>query len=172
MTDYDKERQKAALAELDTLTAAFKAAEAQLKQAREALQEGIVRHLRERNAPPGKIAEHSPYDRNHIGRIRADHKIPALRTPTVKPIKPSEPEPAAAPSSTPPAVPFMSASDRHAELIDRARHLPASRYVELVSWLEQHHWGWLRANRKRNDSDWNVVEKAIRAGLLTMSQLI
>lgn len=87
VTDYDKERQDAALAELDTLTAAFKEAESQLEQAREAIQEAIVRHLRERNAPPGKIAEHSPYDRNHVGRIRDAAGIPPLRTPTVKPIK-------------------------------------------------------------------------------------
>lgn len=87
VTDYDEKRQDAALAELDALTAAFKAADAQLEAAREAVQEAIVRHLRERNAPPGKIAEHSPYDRNHVGRIRDAAGIPPLRTPTVKPIK-------------------------------------------------------------------------------------
>lgn len=90
VTDYDKERQAAALAELDTLTAAFNAAKEQMDEARDAVQEAIVRHLRERNAPPGKIAEHSPYDRNHVGRIRDAAKIPPLRTPTVKPIKPAK----------------------------------------------------------------------------------
>lgn len=171
MTDYDKERQAAALAELDTLTAAFSEAKRQLDNARDAIQEAIVRHLRERSAPPGKIAEHSPYDRNHVGRIRDAHKIPPLRTPTVKAIKAKESEPVVTLPSTPPPVTFVSAVDRTNELIAMRGKLPAGRLVELVSHLEQHHWQWLRANRRATDGDADIVDKAIRAGLLGMSDL-
>lgn len=172
VTDYDKERQNAALAELDTLTAAFKAAEAELSRAREAVQEAIVRHLRERNAPPGKIAEHSPYDRNHVGRIRDAAKIPPLRTSTVKSIKAETPAPAAELPTAPPTVSFLSASDRTAELIAMAGALPSGRHVELVSLLEKNHWAWLRANRLPKDGDRAVVQKAIKAGLFTTSDLM
>lgn len=88
MVEYDKARMDGALAELDALTAVFRAAETALDKAREDVQEAIVRHLREQNAPPGKIAEHSPYDRNHVGRLRDAAGVPALRKPTVRPAKP------------------------------------------------------------------------------------
>lgn len=87
MVEYDKERMAEALAELDALTAAFKAAGDALDKARENVQEAIVRHLREQNAPPGKIAEHSPYDRNHVGRLRDAAGVPTLRPATVKSVK-------------------------------------------------------------------------------------
>ena len=77
-----------ALAELDRLTVAYNIAKQRRDDARDAVQEAIVRHLRERNAPPGKIAEHSPYDRNHVGRLAKAAEVPPLRTATVKPIKP------------------------------------------------------------------------------------
>jgi len=85
--EYDPETEAAALAELDTLTAEYRQAEAALDAARERMREAIVRHLRERNAPPGKIAEHSPYDRNHVGRLRDAAGIAPLRTPTVRAVK-------------------------------------------------------------------------------------
>jgi hypothetical protein len=47
--------------------------------AREALQEAIVRHLRERNAPPGEVADHTPYDRNHVGVIARGAGVKPLR---------------------------------------------------------------------------------------------
>lgn len=87
MVDYDEVRMAEALAELDALTAVFKNAEDALNKAREAVQEAIVRHLREQNAPPGKVAEHSPYDRNHVGRLAKAAEVPSLRPATVKPIK-------------------------------------------------------------------------------------
>jgi hypothetical protein len=82
---YDPEIAAAALAELDAVTARYRAAEAELEDARKAVQEVIVRHLRERSAPPGQIASHSPYDRNHVGRLRDAAGIPPLRESTVKP---------------------------------------------------------------------------------------
>lgn len=85
--EYDPEIEAAALAELDTLTAAFEQAEAALEAARERVQEAIVRHLRDRNAAPGKIAAHSPYDRNYVRRLGDAAGIPPLRTPTVRPVK-------------------------------------------------------------------------------------
>lgn len=87
MTDYDEAVKAAAYAELDRLTAEFKEAESLLDDRRKALHEAIVRHLRERNAPPGELADHTPYDRNHVGRLRAAAEVPALRAPTVKPAK-------------------------------------------------------------------------------------
>lgn len=83
--EYDPEIVAAALAELDALTARYRAAEAELNDARDAVQEAIVRHLRKRSAPPGQIATHSPYDRNHVGRLRDAAGIPPLREATVKP---------------------------------------------------------------------------------------
>ncbi|MEU0275520.1 hypothetical protein [Streptomyces sp. NPDC006307] len=76
---------KAAAAELDTLTKAFRKAEEKQEQAREAVHDAIVKHLRARNAPPGKIAEHTPYDRVHVGRIAKGAGIPPLRGPNAAP---------------------------------------------------------------------------------------
>jgi hypothetical protein len=84
---YDPAIEAAALAELDALTAEYRQAEAAMEAARERMQEAIVRHLRERNAPPGKIAAHSPYDRNHVGRLRDAAGIEPLRSPTVRAVK-------------------------------------------------------------------------------------
>lgn len=83
--EYDPASEAAALEEIDRLTTAFKEAQAVANEKRDALHEAIVRHLRERNAPPGKIAKHSEYDRNHIGRIRDAAGIPPLRESTVRP---------------------------------------------------------------------------------------
>lgn len=84
MTDYDQATMDAAFAEMDKLTAAYHAAEANLESAREAVKEGIVRHLTERSAPPGKLAEHTPYDRNHVGRIAKAAEVPRIREPKPK----------------------------------------------------------------------------------------
>lgn len=88
MTDEEKAREQEALAELDKLTAAYRKAEAALDRARDALHSSIVKHLTERNAPPGKVAEHSPYDRNHIRRIADAAGVPPLRSRTVRSAKP------------------------------------------------------------------------------------
>ena len=87
MTDYDDAAMEAAFEEMDQLTAAFHEAERSLDAAREAVQEALVRHLKERNAPPGKLAEHSPYDRNHVGRIARANDVPHIREPKPKPRK-------------------------------------------------------------------------------------
>lgn len=79
MTDYDPHKMAAALAEMDQLTANFKAAEQALDKARDELRKGIVRNLMERNAPPGQLADHTPYDRNHVGRIAREGGVPPLR---------------------------------------------------------------------------------------------
>ena len=84
VTAYEPETEAAALAEIDRLTAEFEAAQEAVEEKRTALHEAIVRHLRDRNAAPGKISEHSPYDRNHVRRLALEAGVPALRTPTVK----------------------------------------------------------------------------------------
>lgn len=90
MTDEEKAREAAALAELDELTAAFKETGEAHERARDALHEAIVRHLRERNAPPSMVAKHSPYDRNHVGRIAKAAGVPPLRERTVRSVKAKE----------------------------------------------------------------------------------
>lgn len=87
MTDEAMEREATALAELDKLTAAYQRAERARDKARDALHEAIIRHLMERNAQPGKVAEHSPYDRNHVGRIAKAAGVPPLRKRTVRSIR-------------------------------------------------------------------------------------
>lgn len=87
MADYDPDKMSAAFAEMDQLTADFHTAEQALERAREAVQEGIVRHLTERNAPPGRLAEHTPYDRNHVGRIARAADVPTIRETKPKPRK-------------------------------------------------------------------------------------
>jgi len=72
-------REQVALEELDALTAAFKEAEAIQDAARQELHAAIIRHLRDRNATPGKVSEHTPYDRNHVGRIAKAAGVPPLR---------------------------------------------------------------------------------------------
>ena len=79
MSNYDPDRMNAALAEIDQLTANYEAAKQALEEERENLRQGIVKHLTERNAPPGKLADRSPYDRNHVGRIARDADVPPLR---------------------------------------------------------------------------------------------
>lgn len=87
MADDQREREAAAVEELDKLTAAFRRTERAHEKARDALHEGIVRHLSERNAKPSVVARHSPYDRNHIGRIAKGAGVPPLRGRTVRSAK-------------------------------------------------------------------------------------
>lgn len=71
--------------ELDRLTSVFTASEARIDTARKPLHEAIVKHLKARSAPPGKIADHTPYDRNHVGRIGKAAGVPSLRGPNAAP---------------------------------------------------------------------------------------
>lgn len=77
--------EQAALSELDRLTSAFTKAKTQLDNSRDALHAGIVRHLHARSAPPGKLADHTPYDRNHVGRLGKEAGVPPLRGPNAAP---------------------------------------------------------------------------------------
>ncbi|MGW2920354.1 hypothetical protein ACWDBF_21185 [Streptomyces angustmyceticus] len=85
MTDYDPEIQAAALAEITQLTTAFEEQQAAYEKARDNLHEGIVKHLMGRSAPPGLIADATPYDRNHVRRLGVAAGVPPLREPKPKP---------------------------------------------------------------------------------------
>ncbi|MFF5655241.1 hypothetical protein [[Kitasatospora] papulosa] len=65
-TDPDKTR---AIRELDRLTSRYQRAEETRDDRRDALHAAIVKHLKARNAAPGIISDHTPYDRVHVGRI-------------------------------------------------------------------------------------------------------
>ncbi|MFE9319097.1 hypothetical protein ACFYNV_29045 [Streptomyces albidoflavus] len=78
---------------LKKLAAALEKAEADQATARDALHDAILKHLRARSAPPGKIAAHTPYDRNWVGELGRRAGIPALRGPrAVGPPPKYEPE--------------------------------------------------------------------------------
>ncbi|MFJ2882434.1 hypothetical protein [Streptomyces sp. NPDC087272] len=74
-----------AAAELTRLTAALTRAEQELSKARTTLQEGIVKHLHARSAPPGELSDHTPYDRVHVGRLGKAAGVPPLRGPDAGP---------------------------------------------------------------------------------------
>ncbi|WP_394427051.1 hypothetical protein [Streptomyces sp. SGAir0957] len=83
-----------AFARLASLSATYREAEEEQEKTRQALHEAIVRHLRARNARPGAIAQHTPYDRVWIGALgrQATPPVPPLKgpnatgpTPTYKP---------------------------------------------------------------------------------------
>lgn len=148
------------------------------KQASKDAQAAVLAALKAGHSVP-EVTKAGPFTYAYVRKIAEDNNIPRdERKARYRKDETEERNPVAQTATANPAAAittgplFMSASDRHAELIDRARRLPPGRYVELVSWLEQHHWGWLKANRRRDDSDWDVVQKAIKAGLLTTSQLV
>lgn len=87
MTDEESARRDAALKELDKLTTAYAAAERKLDKARDALHDAIIKHLKEQNARPGEVSEHTPYDRNHIRRLAKAAGVPPLRERTVRSVK-------------------------------------------------------------------------------------
>ncbi|MEI5526861.1 hypothetical protein ACKI1J_32305 [Streptomyces scabiei] len=66
---------------LANLSATYRKAEEDQETARQALHEAIIRHLRERNARPGKVAEHTPYDRVWVGEIGRQNGVPPLKGP-------------------------------------------------------------------------------------------
>lgn len=147
------------------------------KQASKDAQAAVLAALKAGHSVP-EVTKAGPFTYAYVRKIAEDNNIPRdERKARYRKSETDERKPFAQTGTANPAPPtngnplFMSASDRHAELIEKARRLPPGRYVELVSWLEQHHQVWLRANRKRADSDWDLVQKAIRAGLLSGSQL-
>jgi hypothetical protein len=81
----DTDPAAAAAAELDELTGAFNQAQTDLSDARKELQKGITRHLMARSAPPGVLSDHTPYDRNHVGRLGKAAGVPPLRGPNAAP---------------------------------------------------------------------------------------
>jgi len=87
MADEESARRDAALRELDELTAAYEAAKKPFDEARDALRDAIVKHLKERNARPGEVSDHTPYDRNHVRRIADAAGVPPLRERTVRSAK-------------------------------------------------------------------------------------
>lgn len=91
MTDEESARRDAALKELDKLSAAYEAAEKRFDAARDTLHDAIVKHLKERNARPGEVSDHTPYDRNHIRRIASAAGVPPLRERTVRSAKGDKP---------------------------------------------------------------------------------
>jgi hypothetical protein len=115
MTDEERARRDAALKELDKLSAAYAAAEKKLDAARDALHDSIIKHLKERNARPGEVSDHTPYDRNHIRRIANAAGVPPLRERTVRSAKGDLP-----PQERAPWRPLI----RHAYKVTSRRHAP------------------------------------------------
>lgn len=68
-------------ARLARLTSDYKKGEDSQEAARQALHEAIIRHLLERNARPGKIADHTPYDRNWVGELGRQAGVPPVKGP-------------------------------------------------------------------------------------------
>jgi hypothetical protein len=75
--------------ELDRLTKKFNETKDAVDGARTTLHDCIAKHLRARNAPPGKIADASPYDRNHVGRIGQEYGVTPLKGPNADPNEPA-----------------------------------------------------------------------------------
>lgn len=88
MSEEEIAREQAALAEIAKLREALDAATEVQERAREALAEGIVKHLKARTTTPGKVADASKYDRNHVRRIADAGGVPPLRPSTVRSVKP------------------------------------------------------------------------------------
>lgn len=70
--------QTEALAQLDEATERYRAAERAFVEARERLHDRIVRALTA-GVGTSEVGRHSPYDRNHVNRIRRDAGIPPKR---------------------------------------------------------------------------------------------
>lgn len=67
--------------ELDRLNARFSTLEERLHAARDGLKEAVVRHLRERNARPGVIADHTPWDRVWVSQLGREAGVPPVKGP-------------------------------------------------------------------------------------------
>lgn len=70
--------QTEALTELDQATERYRAAERAYVEAREHVHGAIVRAL-QAGIGTSEVGRHSPYDRNHVNRIRKDAGIPPKR---------------------------------------------------------------------------------------------
>ncbi|MFK0063391.1 hypothetical protein ACIQTN_29700 [Streptomyces werraensis] len=79
MPTYDPDTEARAVRELKRQRAKLTTAEDAVTTTRDALHEAIIRHLRERSAPPGRISDHTPYDRNHVGAIGRAAGVKPLR---------------------------------------------------------------------------------------------
>ncbi|MET8296361.1 hypothetical protein ABZW02_20140 [Streptomyces sp. NPDC005180] len=79
----------AAEAEIKALRQALDDAEAAVVTAREALAEGLVKHLAARALSPTEAGAASKYDAKHVGRIAKAGGVPPLRPPTTKAIQPA-----------------------------------------------------------------------------------
>lgn len=77
-------RRKEALDEIGKLSAAFLEAQEEFDKTREALHEAIASILGQQTLRPGEVAEHTPYDRNHVGRIGRAAGVTPLRKATVR----------------------------------------------------------------------------------------
>lgn len=107
---------------LTNLSATFKQAEDDKETARQGLHEAIIRHLKARNARPGKVAEHTPYDRVWVGEIGRQNGVPPLKGPNaVGPAPTYDPEVQAAALAE---LDELTAAYRKAEqTIDKTRPL-------------------------------------------------
>ncbi|MET7728468.1 hypothetical protein [Streptomyces mirabilis] len=79
MPTYDPATEARAVRELKRQRAKLSTEIDAVTAAREALQEAIVRHLRDRNAAPGLVSDHTPYDRNHVGVLARNGGVKPLR---------------------------------------------------------------------------------------------
>jgi hypothetical protein len=77
-------RKKVVFDELDQLAARYYEAQERLDKARDALHATICDLLKEGILRPGEVADRTPYDRNHIGRIARKAGVQTLRAPTVR----------------------------------------------------------------------------------------
>ena len=77
-------RRKEAISEIGKLSTEFLEAQDELEKAREALHETIASILDAQTARPAEIADHTPYDRNHIWRIGKAAGVAPLRESTVR----------------------------------------------------------------------------------------
>ena len=82
MSATDKQQQ-VARDRLSELSRAYERAEAEFKDAREALNEAIVDVLMSRTLGPSEVTRHVPYERQHVGRIAKAGGVPPLRESTV-----------------------------------------------------------------------------------------
>ncbi|QDN58689.1 hypothetical protein [Streptomyces sp. S1D4-20] len=73
--------QEEALSLLDQATADFKAAEEVLEERRVRLHEAVAGALRA-DVGPSEVTRHTPYDRQHVARIREEAGIPARSRPS------------------------------------------------------------------------------------------
>ncbi|MER7835320.1 hypothetical protein ABTY98_05255 [Streptomyces sp. NPDC096040] len=79
MPTYDPATEARAVRELKRQRTKLNADKDAVTAARDALHEAIVRHLHERNAAPGLVADHTPYDRNHVGVLARNAGVKPLR---------------------------------------------------------------------------------------------